>query len=169
MPYLHAIRTGDYYPRPFATAEFTGQDTLRIERQFPGQQSFIEWQVLELPPATFFGREPDINLDPDTIVFPTAAIGAHTDLTFDICSVGDADLHVHSLEFVGLNRNAYSLLSPPSVPFTISALTGRKTVTVRFAPIARWDYSSARLAIGSNDPDEPAVELALSGTGGVGD
>jgi hypothetical protein len=45
--------TGDLYPRPFSTAELTSEDNLRIERQYPGQQSHIEWQVLELPPVTF--------------------------------------------------------------------------------------------------------------------
>lgn len=157
---------GTITPRPFATAEFTGADTLHIERQFPGQQSFIEWEVLELPPATFIGREPDILLDPNALAFQSTAVNGHTDLTFDICNVGDADLHVHSLEFVGLNKAAYRLVSPPSLPFTVAALTGRTTLTVRFAPSARWDYSYAKLAIGSNDPDEPVAELALSGTGG---
>ncbi|UCD53504.1 MAG: hypothetical protein JSW27_12785 [Phycisphaerales bacterium] len=155
--------TGDYYPRPFATAEFTSDDNLRIERQFPGQHSFIEWQVLELPPAVFVGQEPDIELDPNALVFPVTAVNGHADLTFDICNVGDADLHVHSLEFVGLNRIGYSLMSPPAVPFAVEALTGRTTVTVRFAPTLPWDYGYANLAVGSNDPDEPVVELALSG------
>jgi len=41
--------TIDSYPQPFSTAEFTADDNLRIERRFPGQQSHLEWQVLELP------------------------------------------------------------------------------------------------------------------------
>lgn len=157
--------TGDYYPRPFATAQFTNADTLRIERQFPGQQSFIEWQVLELPPATFVGQQPDIVLDPNALAFPQTSAGAYANLTFDICNVGDADLHVHSFEFVGLNKTAYSLVSPPAVPFTVSAPAGRQTVTVRFAPDVQWDYRYAKLAVGSNDPDEPVATLSLSGIG----
>jgi len=47
--------TADSYPQPFSTAAFTADDNLRIERQFPGQQSHIEWQVLELP-ATFVAQ-----------------------------------------------------------------------------------------------------------------
>jgi hypothetical protein len=35
---------------------------------------------------------------------------------------------------------------------------------VRFAPTVAWDYGYAKLAVGSNDPDEPVVELSLSGT-----
>ncbi len=157
--------TGDFYPRPFATAELTGADTLRIERQFPGQQSFIEWQVLELPAATFFALEPDIRLDPSELAFAPTSAGAYTDLTFDICNVGEVDLLVHSLEFVGLSKSAYSLPSPPAVPLTIGALTGRRSLTVRFAPASSLDYNYAKLAIGSNDPDEPVAELTLSGTG----
>ncbi len=154
--------TGDFYPRPFSTAELTSDDTLRIERQFPGQQSHIEWQVLELPPATFFAMEPDIELVPDSLTFPPTATGAQTDLAFDIRNTGDADLQVHSLELVGLNKTGYSLVAPPSVPFTISPQSGR-TVTVRFLPTLSRSYDYAKLAVGSNDSDEPVAELALGG------
>ena len=159
--------TGDLYPRPFSTAEFTSENTLRIERQFPGQQSFIEWQVLELPAATFFATEPDIRLIPDALDFQATAIGAGPELTFEICNTGAADLQVHSLEFVGLDKAAYSMPSPPAMPFTVGALTGKIPVKVRFTPTSAMDYKYARLAVGSNDPDQPVVELSLSGTGGL--
>ena len=157
--------TGDLYPRPFSTAEFTSDDNLRIERQYPGQQSHIEWQVLELPPVTFFAQEPDIQLCPASLAFPATAVGDHADLTFNIRNTGAADLHVDSLEFVGLSKAAYSLVSAPAVPFTVAALTGSKTVTVRFTPTAPQSYNYASLVIGSDDPDEPVVELALTGAG----
>ena len=79
--------------------------------------------------------------------------------------IAQADLHVGSLEFTGLNKAAYSLVSPPAVPLTIAAVTGRKTVTVRFTPAASQSYNYARLVVGSDDPDEPTAELALTGTG----
>jgi hypothetical protein len=157
--------TGDLYPRPFSTAELTSEDNLHIERQYPGQQSHIEWQVLELPPATFFVQEPDIDLAPASLAFAATAGGGHADLTFAIHNVGDAELHVLSLEFTGLNRAAYSLVSPPSIPFPVAPLTGSKVVTVRFTPTSPQSYNYATLAVGSDDPDEPAVELALTGTG----
>jgi hypothetical protein len=69
--------TGDLYPRPLSTAEFTSGDSLRIERQYPGQQSHIEWQVLELPPVTFFAQEPDIDLAPASLALGATAVGAH--------------------------------------------------------------------------------------------
>ncbi len=131
----------------------------------PGQQSHLEWQVLELPPVTFLAREPDIDLTPAALAFPDTAVGRHADLTFNLRNTGTADLHVDSLEFVGLHKAAYSLVSVPSVPFTIAALTGSKTATVRFTPTAAQSYNYTSLVIGSDDPDEPAVELALTGTG----
>ncbi len=70
-----------------------------------------------------------------------------------------------SLEFVGLSKAAYSLVLAPSVPFAVPALTGSKTVTVRFTPTSPQSYNYAGLAIGSDDPDEPVAELALTGTG----
>lgn len=157
--------TGDLYTRPFSTAELTGEDNLRIERQYPGQQSHIEWQVLELPPVTFVAQEPDIDVVPASLAFGATAVGTHADLTFTIRNVGSADLHVDSLEFTGLSKAAYSLVSPPAVPFTLAALTGSKTVTVRFTPTAAQNYDYAKLVIGSDDPDEPVVELALTGAG----
>ena len=157
--------TGDLYPRPFSTAEFTDDSTLRIERQYPGQQSHIEWQVLELPPVTFFAQEPDIDLAPASLAFPVTVVGDHADLTFDIRNLGAAGLHVDSLEFVGLNKAAYSLVSTFTVPFTVGSPTGSKTVTVRFTPASPQSYDYASLVIGSDDPDEPVIELALTGTG----
>ncbi len=156
--------TGDLYPRPFSTAVFTSDDNLRMTRQFPGQQSHIEWQVLELPAATFFAQEPDIELVPDSLEFPPTALGSQADLAFDIRNVGTADLHVRSLEFVGLNKTGYSLVSPPATPFTIPPQTGT-TIMVRLTPAVLQSYAYAKLAIGSSDLDEPVVELALSGTG----
>ena len=137
--------TGDLYPRPFSTAELTSEDNLRIERQYPGQQSHIEWQVLELPPATFFAQEPDIDVAPASLAFPATPVGGHADLAFAVRNTGTADLHVDSLEFTGLNKTAYSLVSPPSVPFTLAALTGSKTVTVRFTPMSPQSYDYAKL------------------------
>ncbi len=157
--------TGDLYPRPFSTAEFTSEDNLRLERQYPGQQSHLEWQVLELPPVTFLAQEPGIDLAPSALSFPTTAVGDHVDLAVNLRNTGTADLHVDSLEFVGLHKSAYSLVSAPSVPFTVAALTGSKTITVRFTPTASQSYNYASLVIGSDDPAEPVVELALTGAG----
>lgn len=120
--------------------------------------------VLWLPTAKFVAQEPDIELAPDSLVFAPTAVGTHADLALDIRNIGAADLHVHSLGLVGLNKTGYSLVSPPAIPFTISPLTGT-TVTVRFTPTLPRSYDYARLAVGSNDPDEPVVELALSGSG----
>lgn len=44
--------TGTAFPRSYSTAEFTSDSNLRIERKRKGQASYIEWQVIELPPAT---------------------------------------------------------------------------------------------------------------------
>ncbi|HIJ72182.1 MAG TPA: hypothetical protein HPP87_12605, partial [Planctomycetes bacterium] len=40
---------GTAYPRPMSTAQFTSESNLRIQRMIDGQESYIEWQVLELP------------------------------------------------------------------------------------------------------------------------
>lgn len=44
--------TGTAYPRSYSTGTLTSGTNLRIERQRWGQPSYIEWQVVELPPVT---------------------------------------------------------------------------------------------------------------------
>lgn len=44
--------TGTAYPRSYSTAELTSGTNLRVERKRWGQPSYIEWQVIELPPVT---------------------------------------------------------------------------------------------------------------------
>ena len=157
--------TGNYFPRPFSTAEFTSDTSLRIERQCPGQPSFIEWQVLQLPSATFRAQVPEISLSADAVTFSSVDVGAHADQAFHIQNTGNADLHINSLEFVGLGAEAYSLVSPPVLPLIVPADTQSEVLTLRFAPGVDQAYGHARLALGSNDPDQPVLELLLNGTG----
>jgi hypothetical protein len=60
------------------------------------------------------------------------------------------------------NHRRNSARSPPVIPCAVSPLTS-KTITARFTPTLPRSYDYARLATGSDDPDEPVVEFALGG------
>jgi hypothetical protein len=55
--------------------------------------------------------------------------------------------------------DGYTVLveKPVVPPRAVSSPTGPQTATVRFTPTSPQSYDCARLAVGSNDPDEPAV------------
>ncbi len=62
--------TGTAFPRAMATAHFSSDTNLRIQRNRDGQGSYVEWQVLELP---YEQGPPDTNAPtPDPLTWATA-------------------------------------------------------------------------------------------------
>ncbi len=77
-----------------------------------------------------------------------------------ITNSGEVELHISGVS-----------VDTPDSPFSVSAAStvllppgGSSQVTVSFSPEGPAEYSAAVL-IGSDDPDEPTVEVPLSGTG----
>ena len=112
--------------------------------------------------TTAVANPADINLDPEQLTFPDTAVGGYADLTFDIINSGETALHIISLETIGLDKEVYSFVSPPAVPFDIPPLNGTQ-ITTRFAPVGAQTYNYASVAIGSNDTDTSLSLLALNG------
>jgi len=109
--------------------------------------------------------QPDISVSPEALEFSLIDVGSWSDLIFSIYNTGPFPLEVQSLEVTGLDKSAYSLVSPPAVPFSIPASTGSQVITTRFEPPSARIYNYASIAIGSDDPNEPVVEVLLSGEG----
>lgn len=114
-----------------------------------------------LPPPP----QPSINVSPGELAFGPLPVGGHSELAFDIESTGEGVLQITSLEIVGLDKAAYSLVSPPAVPFELPAQTGKQTITARFAPASSRGYDYAQVAVGNNDPNRPVALVSLSGEG----
>ncbi len=105
--------------------------------------------------------DPDINLNPKSLVFGDTVIGTSKDLTTQIENLGGDDLVVDGIEpCIGTSAEfGWSLVPPITV-----APSGSQALTVTYTPLDLGPDSGC-LEISSNDPDEPIVELALSGTG----
>lgn len=143
-----------------------GENVFAIEVHNTGLSSSDLSMIPELVMTGGVGEpQSNIGLDPDTLDFTRVDIGSQSDLTFDIRSIGPLPLYVNSLEVVGFDKAAYSLVSPPALPLTLPELTGIQTITTRFAPTAARAYNYASVAIGSDDPDEPAALISLRGEG----
>ena len=105
---------------------------------------------------------PDIAVSPESHTFgalPVDGVSTETQ-EFVVTNNGDAALQITSIE-----------LDDSNAPFTLSAIGnvlleagGTTAFTVTFQPITA-EAVSATVYIGSNDPDEPSVPVALDGGG----
>jgi len=111
--------------------------------------------------------EPNIEISPGELAFGEVPVGGQSELSFDIRSTGKGTLEIRSLEVVGLDKAAYSFVSPPAVPFELPPETGIQTISVRFLPGTGREYDYSIVAVGSNDPNKPLSVVSLSGQGVV--
>ena len=103
---------------------------------------------------------PEINVTPVAVNFGNVTVGQNANQTVTINNLGTANLTVSSLN---ITNSVFSLVTPPAVPFNVTP-GGSQALTVRFTPTGTG-AQTGNLAIGSNDADEPTVNVALSGTG----
>jgi len=83
--------------------------------------------------------------------------------TFVVNNSGPGALTVSGLNFWGGNSGDYSLVNPPSVPFTI-APSGSITFSVQFTPSAIGTRSTT-IVLASNDFDEDYYQYKIEGNG----
>ena len=119
----------------------------------------VNLQDTVTPPAV-----PDIDVTPASHDFGEVTAGSSATAVVTLSNLGDADLTVDSLAFAP-QIDSFSMTPPLTLPITI-APEGTHEITVRFAPATVGDFASV-LQITSDDPDEPLVEVALTGVGSV--
>ncbi|MHC4742356.1 MAG: hypothetical protein ACYS8Z_10610, partial [Planctomycetota bacterium] len=142
-----------------------GNNVFAIEVHNTGISSSDLSMIPELVMTGGVGEpQSNIAVDPEILNFALVDVGAYSDLTFDIVSTGSLPLQVNSLEVVGFDKAAYSLVSPPALPFVLPA-TGTRTITTRFAPTADRAYNYASVAVGSDTPSRPVASVSLRGDG----
>ncbi len=135
----------------------------QLNIQFDRESRVAVVSAIEVTGGTPPTPEPDIDVSPASLAFGTVNTGATNDMVVSIDNTGDDDLEVTSLSFSD-GSVGFSLVSPPSTPFTIGPSDPAVDVTVRFAPSVAGAVNDD-LVIASNDPDENPVNVGLSGTG----
>ncbi len=99
---------------------------------------------------------PDIAVSPEALDFGDVYVGSSRSLNVTISNVGDAGLTIYG---VTTDNDKFSTTNITSLAAGESA-----NVTVTFAPDVVGGQSG-NLTISSDDPDEPAVKVTLSGNG----
>jgi hypothetical protein len=105
---------------------------------------------------------PDISLEPTSHDYGDVLEGSTAGRTFVVRNVGTAMLDVTTTSLVGGDASAFAIGSG-GAPF---ALTPGETrdVEITFRPLAVGSMN-ASLRVASNDPDEPSLDVPLSGNG----
>jgi hypothetical protein len=124
----------------------------------PASPTFKNYQpqVVNLAVGTGGAVAPDISV-PASLAFGSVAVGTSKTKTLTISNVGTAALTITDITVAG------SQFSRGTLPGTIAAGSSAN-VNITFSPTSTGS-KSATLTIVSNDPDEPSVTVALSGTG----
>ena len=95
--------------------------------------------------------------------FGEVDVGLSETVMITIKNVGDSSIAVESISFETGSSSDYSITAAPYLPVYFSA-GGSVNVEITFAPLDNT-LSSAVLEIKSSDPDEPVVEVTLTGRG----
>ncbi len=100
-----------------------------------------------------------------SMAFGSVDVGSTATRTVQLFNVGSTDLHVNGFSLSGGSAE-FSIISGPATPVTI--LPGSHIdFTVQFAPASAGD-KTATFQISSDDPFQPSLTLAASGTGVAG-
>ena len=111
------------------------------------------------------GDGPEIAVNPASLSF--GVLRAEDDpilKTFDIQSIGYANLTVDSIELVGDDAVSFTILNDPS-PFTLPP-GASQNIEVLFDPMGA-DALLAQAMVNSNDPAHPQMPVELTGEGAL--
>ena len=126
-------------------------------------QCIVCLAIMSIMAPMALGAE-DINVSPLVYDFGNVEVGSSATITITIANTGDSSIAVNDISFQAGSDSAFAITSAPYLPVFFGS-GGVKDVNVTFTPL-EWKEYSAVLEIRSSDPDEPMVEVILSGSGG---
>jgi uncharacterized protein (TIGR03437 family) len=171
------INSGDFYigfqsPTPRGGVVFAADSLAQPkQRAFFSQDNGQTYQgplVLSSGPTNLMIRAvvsnttaaaPSIDA-PSTLSFDYVNLGVTGEKALTVRNKGDAPLNITSLT---ANSPQFTI-APVTLPLTI-APGAQSSITLRFAP-SGLGAQNATLAIASNDPARPSINISLSGVGG---
>ena len=105
------------------------------------------------------GGSPSITLNSNSVSYGGVSVGRTNELTLIVTNGGGGPLTVESIT----SSNPQFRAAAPETPFTVP-VGGKQNVKVHFTPSSLGSHSGT-LTFSSNDPAQPAVEVAVSGNG----
>src|SRR2546426_246241 len=121
------------------------------------------YQTIALPAFSVSAASaPAIVLNPNSLNFGTVTVGSPKTLAAQVQNIGTAPLNVTGVSSCAGTPS--SVTWTPTGPFTVAA-GGVASLSATFAPTAAGALpAGACLAVASNDPAKPTVNLGVSGT-----
>jgi hypothetical protein len=108
-------------------------------------------------------NQPSLSVIPTSLSFGSVTVGQTSTLPLTLINFGPGSLTVTALTFGKGAGSPFSNTPATTLPLTVAA-GSLTTVEVQFAPTAAGPVTDT-LTIVSNDPTNPALGIALSGTG----
>ena len=106
--------------------------------------------------------DPDITVTPTSHSFGLISPGTSSEQTFEVSNIGGGDLNVTAVNLTGADAGEFSIVSGGD-PFTLG-VGESGDVVISFNP-SSLGVKNATLEIQSNDPDQPLLEIPLTGEG----
>jgi len=106
------------------------------------------------------GVEPHIDVDPETLWFGDIALGGSSTLPVDIVARGQGRLRIDALELED-EAGVFTVTTDMELPYKLDSGTG-VALDVTFTPVDEEPVEGS-LLIGTNDPDDPVVQVRLLG------
>lgn len=130
--------------------------------------SFMVWCVSEgdfylTVKLGWIDSSPVIDVSPDTAAFGDVEVGVGESHYITIANTGSANLTLEAIDLVQDGDTAFVLMPLGQLPVTVEP-NSFIAVEVIFAPLFEGPYE-AYLQIISSDPENPFVEVLLTGTG----
>jgi subtilisin family serine protease len=120
--------------------------------------------VLMVPTQLTALGTPHVAAQPAAVDFGAVYVGLTSDRNVTLRNVGSAPLSITSL---GFDSGDWTIVGgAPALPVTLGQ-NGTLPLTLRWAPSGACAPCLGTLSVGSNDPDDPTLAVALTGTGQI--
>ena len=105
-----------------------------------------------------------ISVTPSPIAFDSVVVGGEKIVSIEISNLGNNTLVVDDTSIVGVNADAFSIVSNTVLPIRIQPGGNPVSMDIRFAP-SLGGANVSFLVLSSNDPDNPVLPVAVEGIG----